>query len=262
MPVPSSSSPRFPPSVRKTRGKSKKDEAPLYAPPRPVPTMDTVLLASESVAKEQSEPTVFDAGCATCILRDRECEHGTPGTICDHCSKGRVSHCSHTFVVADHTRAANHLEPYTRLSNEPTSSSLTWPLPVLTMSSFREHLFRASTRLAIASNRVGAWIRQTVSSLGPHGLPMMAELPEELRPLWAQLLLDSEAELSVDYRDAIRRYPFISDSRRTDLTTDEDLPILVDFLLRRAARVQQLTPPPKESSGWPYRDEAGPSGSK
>jgi hypothetical protein len=54
-PAPSS---RFPSAVRKTRGKSKKDELPPYVPPRPVPTMDTVRLAAESLAKEQSEPTV------------------------------------------------------------------------------------------------------------------------------------------------------------------------------------------------------------
>jgi hypothetical protein len=66
MPVPSSSSPRFPPSVRKTRGKSKKDEAPLYVPPRSIPAMDTVLLASESVAKEQSEPTVVSLSNRGC----------------------------------------------------------------------------------------------------------------------------------------------------------------------------------------------------
>lgn len=126
----------------------------------------------------------------------------------------------------------------------------------------REQLFRASARLAIASNRVGAWIRQTVASLGPDGLPGVTELPEELRPLWAQFLLDSQAELSVDYRAAVLRYPFISDGRLSDAPTDEDLQILVDYLSRRAARAQRPTPPPEESSNWPEEDEAGPSGPK
>jgi hypothetical protein len=57
-PATPSTSSCFPPIVRKTRGKSKMDELQPYVPPRPVPTMDTVRLAAESLAKEQSEPTV------------------------------------------------------------------------------------------------------------------------------------------------------------------------------------------------------------
>jgi hypothetical protein len=57
-PTSSAASSRFPPVERKTRGKRKKDELPPYVPPRPVPTMDTVRLAAESLAKEQREPTV------------------------------------------------------------------------------------------------------------------------------------------------------------------------------------------------------------
>jgi hypothetical protein len=57
-PITPSASSRFPPVVRKTRGKSKKAELPSYIPPRAVPTMDTVRLAAESLAKEQREPTV------------------------------------------------------------------------------------------------------------------------------------------------------------------------------------------------------------
>jgi hypothetical protein len=57
-PAPSSASSHFPLVDRKTRGKRKKDELPSYVPPRPVPTMDTVRLAAESLAKEQREPTV------------------------------------------------------------------------------------------------------------------------------------------------------------------------------------------------------------
>jgi hypothetical protein len=57
-PAPSAASSRFPLVERKTRGKRKKDELPPYVPPRPVPTMDTVRLAAESLAKEQREPTM------------------------------------------------------------------------------------------------------------------------------------------------------------------------------------------------------------
>jgi hypothetical protein len=57
-PTPSAASSRFPLVERKTWGKRKKDELPPYVPPRPVPTMDTVRLAAESLAKEQREPTV------------------------------------------------------------------------------------------------------------------------------------------------------------------------------------------------------------
>jgi hypothetical protein len=94
----------------------------------------------------------------------------------------------------------------------------------------RQQLFRASARLAVASNCVGGWIHQMVSSLGPYGLPRITEIPEALRPLWGQLLLDSESQLSFDYRAAVMHYPFISNARQTDLPTDEDLPILIDYL--------------------------------
>lgn len=111
----------------------------------------------------------------------------------------------------------------------------------------RSQLFCASARLAVASNRIGAWIHQTFALLGPDGLPGMVELLEEFRPFWAQLLLNYEVELSLDYWAAVLYYPFISDSCWTDSTTDEDLPILIDFLSYRAARAQQLTPPVEES---------------
>ncbi|KAJ7711946.1 hypothetical protein B0H14DRAFT_2645543 [Mycena olivaceomarginata] len=158
--------------------RARRADLPEYVPPRPVPTMDTVRLASESLAKEQSESTVFNTGCAHCILCDRGCEHGTPGT----------------------RPFGNEL--ITDLSAARTDSELA-----------REQLFRAGACLAVASNRVGAWIRGMISLLGPDGLPGMAELPEELQPIWAQLLLDSETELSNDYRATILRYPFISDPR-------------------------------------------------
>jgi hypothetical protein len=90
----------------------------------------------------------------------------------------------------------------------------------------------------------------------------MAEIPEELQPLWGQLLLDSQSQLTVDYRAAITQYPFLSDTRRTEPTSDDDLQQLLDILARRAARNQQSTPPPVENSNWPEEDEAGPSGSK
>ncbi|KAJ7854169.1 hypothetical protein B0H14DRAFT_3449770 [Mycena olivaceomarginata] len=103
-PAPSS---RFPSIVHKTRGKSKKDELPAYILPRPVPTMDTVRLAADSM---RDVPIAYSA--------NRECEHGTPGTLCDHCKKGHLSHCTHTFTVPEHVQAANHIEPYAHLSNQ------------------------------------------------------------------------------------------------------------------------------------------------
>ncbi|KAJ7879532.1 hypothetical protein B0H14DRAFT_2566708 [Mycena olivaceomarginata] len=235
-PAPLDTSARFPITVRKTRRKNKKGEVPSYVPPQPVPSMDVVTLAAETLANGQREPTVFDAGCSNCILRDRECDHGAPCSLCEHCDKGCLSHCSHTFAVANHARAANHLEPYTRLSNKRGNELIT------DLSAAR-----ASYKL---------------THLGPYGLPRMLDIPEALRPLWGQLLIDAEAELSVDYRAAIMRYPFISDPRRTDLPTDEDLPTLLEFLTRRAAHAHQPTPPPEDSSNWPDEGEAGPSGSK
>jgi hypothetical protein len=126
----------------------------------------------------------------------------------------------------------------------------------------REQLFRASARIAVASNRVSTWLRGVITNLGVYGLPRITEIPEALRPLWGQLLEDAEVDLSVDYRAAIQRYPFISDPRRADLPADEDLPTLIEFLSRRAARAHQPTPPPEEESNWPDEGEAGPSGSK
>ncbi|KAJ7672709.1 hypothetical protein B0H14DRAFT_2657165 [Mycena olivaceomarginata] len=236
-PAPVDTSTRCPIPVRKTCGKSKKGELPAYVPPQPVPPMDTISLAAETLASQRREPLVFDAGCSNCILRDRKCDHGAPRSLCEHCDKGCLSHCSHTFAVADHARAANHLEPYTRLSNERGNELITdLSAARADYELAREQLFLASARIAVASNRVSAWIRSVVTNLGPYGLPQITEIPEDLRPLWGQLLLEAEAELSVDYRAAIMRYPFISDPRRNNLPTDEDLPTLIEFLTRRAAR--------------------------
>jgi hypothetical protein len=90
----------------------------------------------------------------------------------------------------------------------------------------------------------------------------MAEILEELQPLWGQLLLDSQSQLTVDYRAAIMQYHCLSDTRPTEPTSDDDLQQLLDILVRRAAHNQQSTPPPVENSNWPEEDEAGPSGSK
>ncbi|KAJ7690179.1 hypothetical protein B0H14DRAFT_3532416 [Mycena olivaceomarginata] len=118
---------------RKTRGKSKKADLPEYVPPRPVPTMDTVRLASESLAKEQSESTVFntDAPTASSAIADasmapgnQTIEQGTPVPLFPY-----------------------WYELITDLSAARTDSELA-----------REQLFRAGACLAVASNRVGAWI--------------------------------------------------------------------------------------------------------
>jgi hypothetical protein len=90
----------------------------------------------------------------------------------------------------------------------------------------------------------------------------MAEILEELQPLWGQLLLDSQSQLTIDYCAAIMQYPFLSNTRRTEPTSDNDLQQLLDILACRAARNQQSTPPPVENSNWPEEDGAGPSGSK
>ncbi|KAJ7755266.1 hypothetical protein B0H14DRAFT_2635296 [Mycena olivaceomarginata] len=210
---------RFPIPVRKTHGKNKKGELPAYVPPQPVPTMDTVTLAAETLANGQHEPTVdaptASSATASVIMVP-------PRSFCEHCNKGCLSHCSHTFAVTDHSRATNHLEPYTRLSNECGNELITdLPLPV------------PITNLPANTSSVPAPVSQS-------------RIPEALRPLWGQLLIDAEAELSVDYRAAVMRYLFISDPRRTDLPTDEDLPTLIEFPTHRAARACQPTPPPEE----------------
>ncbi|KAJ7863627.1 hypothetical protein B0H14DRAFT_3443983 [Mycena olivaceomarginata] len=78
----------------------------------------------------------------------------------------------------------------------------------------------------------------------------------------AQLLLDSQRDLSVDYRTAVLQYPFISDPRRTESTTDGDLAALINFLEHRDVQAHQPTPPPEESSKWPEEDESASSGSE
>jgi hypothetical protein len=76
----------------------------------------------------------------------------------------------------------------------------------------------------------------------------MDKIPEELQPLWGQLLLDSQAQLTVDYHAAIMQYLFLSDTRRTESTSDDELQQLLDILVRRTAHNQQSTPPPVENS--------------
>jgi hypothetical protein len=48
----------FPIPVHKTRGKSKKAELPPYVPSQPIPLMDTVSLAAETLASQRREPLV------------------------------------------------------------------------------------------------------------------------------------------------------------------------------------------------------------
>ncbi|KAJ7679703.1 hypothetical protein B0H14DRAFT_2655675 [Mycena olivaceomarginata] len=190
--------------------------------------MDTVRLAAKSLAKEQREPTVV---VRNSIFRNRNCEHGKPGVLCDHCNKGRLSHCSHTFTVLEHIRAANYIEPYANLSNQRGNELLlNLSAARIDYELARESLFRASSRLAVTSNRVGAWIREVTASLGANGLPGMAEIPEELQPLWGQLLLDSQLQLTVDYCAAIMQYPFLGDTRCTEPTSDDNLQQLLDIL--------------------------------
>jgi hypothetical protein len=52
--------------MRKTRGKSKKGEVPAYVPPQPVPSMDTLTLAAETLANQQREPTVVSLSHCDC----------------------------------------------------------------------------------------------------------------------------------------------------------------------------------------------------
>ncbi|KAJ7821395.1 hypothetical protein B0H14DRAFT_3471586 [Mycena olivaceomarginata] len=135
-PAPSATSSRFPAPVCKTHRKNKKSELPAYVSPQPVPTMDSVTLATETLVNGQHKPTVFDTGCSNCILCNRECDHGGNELITDL----NTAHADYELA--------------------------------------REQLF-----LAVARNRVGAWIHKMVSSLGPYDLPRMTEIPEDLRPL-------------------------------------------------------------------------------
>ncbi|KAJ7717921.1 hypothetical protein B0H14DRAFT_2643463 [Mycena olivaceomarginata] len=231
-PAPPSGSSRFPLVDRKTRGKRKQNELPPYVPPQPVPTMDTVRLAAESLAKEQSEPTVVPFVITAIKGAFPTAVTLSPSliTLVPPITSSPTPGCGNELV--------------TDLSAARADYELA-----------REQLFRTGSRLSVAGHRVGAWIRGRISSLEP-------TLPKELQPIWAQLLLDSQRDLSVDYRTAVLQYPFISDPRRTESTTDGDLAALINFLEHRDAQAHQPTPPPEESSKWPAEDEAGPSGSK
>jgi hypothetical protein len=57
---------RFPIPLRKTRRKSKKGEVPAYVPPQPIPSMDTLTLATETLANQQREPTVVSLSNCNC----------------------------------------------------------------------------------------------------------------------------------------------------------------------------------------------------
>jgi uncharacterized protein (DUF4213/DUF364 family) len=52
--------------MRKTHGKNKKGELPSYVPPQPIPSMDVVTLAAETLANQQRKPTVVS-------LSNRDC---------------------------------------------------------------------------------------------------------------------------------------------------------------------------------------------
>ncbi|KAJ7657061.1 hypothetical protein B0H14DRAFT_3540673 [Mycena olivaceomarginata] len=223
----------FPIPVCKTRGKSKKAEL-LPPTANVVNLLVDAPIASPATASVTTVP---------------------PRSLCEHCEKGHLSHCSHNFWLPDHTRAANHLEPYTQLSNERNGNELITDLSAARADYelAQEQLFRASARIAVASNRVSTWIRGVITNLGVYGLPRIMEIPEALRPLWGQLLTDAEAELSVKYPGRNPAIPVISDPRRAYLPTNEGLPTLIEFLTRRAARTHQPTPPPEEESNWAGR---------
>ncbi|KAJ7196594.1 hypothetical protein B0H12DRAFT_1081933 [Mycena haematopus] len=108
--------PRFPPTSRRGRGRSSR--APPYEPVVPLEPFNTPRLAEEILAlMRQTEPTLFDVGCANCMLRNRECSHVSLGTLCPECHKGKLAACSHQFTVSEHLRTVNFLEQYTRLSD-------------------------------------------------------------------------------------------------------------------------------------------------
>ncbi|KAJ7795960.1 hypothetical protein B0H14DRAFT_2620370 [Mycena olivaceomarginata] len=186
-------------------------------------------------------------GCLNCIFRNRNCEHGKPGVLCDHCKKGHLSHCSHTFTIPEHVQAANHIELYANLSNQRGNELL------LDLSTARIDYELAPP--------VSQWLVIALE-LRSASLPGMAEILEELQPLWGQLFLDSQVQLTVDYHVAIMQYPFLSDTHCTESTPDDELQQLLNILVCHAARNQQSTPPPVENSNWLEEDEAGPSGSK
>ncbi|KAJ7663551.1 hypothetical protein B0H14DRAFT_2658770 [Mycena olivaceomarginata] len=250
MPIPSLGSSIFPAVERKTRGKHRTNELPPY---RPVPTMDTVRLAAESLAKEQREPTVV----VRCRLFELYLSQSLIASMVNWgcCATTAIRDTSPTAPTPSPSRSTFKLRRGNELLLDLSVARINYKLA-------HESLFRASSCLAVTSNRIGAWIRKVTASLGADGLPGMAEIPEELQPLWGQLLLNSQSQLTVDYRTAIMQYPFLSDTHRTESTPDDELQQLLDILAHRAARNQQSIPPPVENSNWPEEDEVGPSGSK
>ncbi|KAJ7199349.1 hypothetical protein B0H12DRAFT_1081392 [Mycena haematopus] len=105
--------PHFPPTSRRGRGRSSR--APPYELVVPLEPFNTPRLAEEILAlMRQTEPTLFDVGCANCMLRNCECSHVSLGTLCPECHTGKLPACSYQFTVSEHLRGVNFLEQYTR----------------------------------------------------------------------------------------------------------------------------------------------------
>ncbi|KAJ7208478.1 hypothetical protein B0H12DRAFT_1242990 [Mycena haematopus] len=204
----------------------------------------------------ETEPTLFDVGCANCMLRNRECSHVSLGTLCPECHKGKLAACSHQFTVSEHLRTVNFLEQYTRLSDAQGNRLITAAMNARESYNLaRAQVLLASTQVVAAQNALARWITARLRNLGPSGIPGADEVPEALRDDWDDMVdvgRKGFAKDDVDFRGN-------RDARlNSAISSSRDL--LEDVRAKRAA-ARETTPsgPPDEEFLRAHSSAAGPS---
>ncbi|KAJ7271427.1 hypothetical protein B0H12DRAFT_1229078 [Mycena haematopus] len=206
-PSPQDDEPRFPTPSR--RGGSRSSRAPPYVPSIPPEPFNTPRLAEEILAQlKRTDPTLFDVGCASCMLRNRECSHPSLGTMCSQCRTRKLGACSHQFTVSDHLRGINFLEQYTRLSDAQGNRLLTAAMNARESYNLaRAHVLVASTQVVAAQNALSKWITARLQNLGPTGIPGAHEIPEALCEDWEDMVELGRQGLAQDYELNLHSFP-------------------------------------------------------
>ncbi|KAJ7241302.1 hypothetical protein B0H12DRAFT_1237030 [Mycena haematopus] len=199
--------PHFPPTSR--RGRSRSSRAPPYEPVVPLEPFNTPRLAEEIlVLVRQTEPMLFDVGCANCMLRNRECSHVSLGTLCPECHTGKLAACSHQFTVSEHLRGVNFLEQYTRLSDAQGNRLVTSAMNACESYNLaRTQLLLARTQVVAAQNTLARWITAHLRNLGPSGIPGADEVPEALRDDWDDMVDVGRKGFAKEYEFNLGSFP-------------------------------------------------------
>ncbi|KAJ7208424.1 hypothetical protein B0H12DRAFT_1243018 [Mycena haematopus] len=263
--------PRFPPVFRRGRGRSSRTSA--YEPEIPLEPFNTPRLAEELLAMmRQPEPTLFDVGCANCMLRNRECSHVTLGTLCPQCHTGKLAACSHQFTVSEHLRGINFLEQYTRLADAQGNRLVTAAMNAREAYNLaRAQLLLASTQVAAAQNTLSRWITARLRNLGPTGIPGADEIPEALREDWDDMVDMGRKGLAKEYEFNLNSFPALFEhTSDVDFRGNRDARLnsaisssrdLLEGLRVKRAAARETTPagPPDEEFLRAHSSAAGPS---